>query len=238
MAFTAGSAELARANKLGNILGHLYAAHGVNMTGRTGAIAFERQAKKLGFGITGVTTGNIFPPFGSFGLVPSFTLTASLQNPRGETASAGNPIGAADGQTLGIFLPKFVRSGADFSAVVYGGYTLGGGLTAGDIQINLNGGQGGITLTYLDRIVFNPGEYLTVGVTGGNSVRLTNTGVPIGYASPFTKAPGTAFNIEVVGVTRGTQVAGTLLHSYRVAGYTATVYFNSTASGGHTWSVN
>ena len=236
MAFTAGSAELARANKLGNILGHLYASHGVNSTGRTGAIAFERAAKKLGFGITGVTTGRGFPPFGTAPV--SLALTSSLQNPRGETAANGINIGAFDGQTLGIFLPKFVRSGADFTATIYSGYTLGTGLTAGDFQVNLNGGAGGITLTYLDRIVFNPGEFLTVGVTGGGSARFANTGVPLGYASPFTKAPGTGFNIEVVGVTRGTRVAGTTSENYTVAGYTATIYFNSTTGGGHTWSVN
>jgi len=237
MAFTAGSAELAKANKLGNILGHLYAAHGVAMTGRTGAVAFERQAKKLGFGITGVTTGNVFPPFGTIPV--SLALTSSLQNPRGETAASGINIGAVEGQTLGIFLPKFIRNGADFDVFIYNGYTLGGGLTAGDVQINLNGGAAGITLTYLDRIVFGPGEYLTVGITGGGSARYTNTGVPTGYASPFTKAPGTGFNIEVVGVTRGTRaISGALLHNYTVAGYTATVYFNSTTGGGHTWSVN
>jgi hypothetical protein len=237
MAFTAGSAELARANKLGNILGHLYAAHGVNMTGRTGAVAFERQAKKLGFGITGVTTGKGFPPFGTAPV--SLAITATLQNPRGETAASGINIGAFEGQTLGIYMPKFVRSGADFDVFTYSGYTLGTGLTAGDFQVNLNGGAAGITLTYLDRIVFNPGEYLTVGVTGGGAARFTNTGVPLGYASPFTKAPGTGFSIEVVGVTRGTRgIAGSTSENYTVAGYTATIYFNSSTGSGHTWSVN
>ena len=68
MAFTAGSVELARANRLGNQLAHLFSSHGLTgAAGLTGAKMLEKYAKKAGFGITGITTGGSFPPFGSFG---------------------------------------------------------------------------------------------------------------------------------------------------------------------------
>jgi hypothetical protein len=237
MAFTAGSAELARANKLGNILGHLYAAHGVNSTGRTGAVTIERNAKKLGFGITGVTTGRGFPPFGTAPI--SLALTATLQNPRGETAANGIGVGAFEGQTLGIFLPKFVRSGADFDVVTYSGLTLWAPVTVGDSGLTANGGAGGITLTYQDRLVFGPGQYIVVGAAGGGAAAGKSGAVPIAGTSPYSFPAGSQFYVEIVGVTRGTRgIAGSTSENYTVAGYTATIYFNSTTGGGHTWSIN
>jgi len=120
MAFTAGSPELAKATKLANILSERYQKFGAtNTSGYTGAVKIEKLAKKLGFGITGLTTGAGFPPFGTSGLTTNtqFTvgkLTAVLQNPAGLTQPNGVTVAAfAGGATVGIYMTKFVRSGAD-----------------------------------------------------------------------------------------------------------------------------
>jgi hypothetical protein len=120
MAFTAGSLELAKAQRLANILSERYQKFGATAAaGYTGAVKIEKLAKKLGFGITGLTTGGGFPPFGSAGLTTNVALTvgrltAALQNPAGLTRPNG--ITAApfsNGATVGIYLRKFVRSGDD-----------------------------------------------------------------------------------------------------------------------------
>jgi hypothetical protein len=120
MAFTAGSPELAKAQRLASILSERYQRFGAtNSSGYTGAIKIEKLAKKLGFGITGLTTGAGFPPFGTSGLTTNtqFTvgkLTAVLQNPAGLTQPNGVTVAAfSNGATVGIYLTKFVRSGAD-----------------------------------------------------------------------------------------------------------------------------
>ncbi len=120
MAFTAGSPELAKAIRLAAILSERYQKFGASQAaGYTGAAKVEKLAKKLGFGITGLTTGAGFPPFGSAGLTTNValtvgSLTARLQNPAGLTRANGitlAPFGA--GATVGIYLRKFVRSGED-----------------------------------------------------------------------------------------------------------------------------
>lgn len=120
MAFTAGSPELAKAIRLAQILSERYQKFGAtNSSGYTGAVKIEKLAKKLGFGITGLTTGAGFPPFGSAGLTTNVALTvgrltAALQNPAGLTRPNGitaAPFGA--GATVGIYLRKFTRSGED-----------------------------------------------------------------------------------------------------------------------------
>lgn len=126
MAFTAGSVELAKANKLGNQLAHLFSVFGTTgAAGTTGAKKIEKYAKKLGFGITGLTTGAGFPPFGT--ILPSYATgtEAALQNPRGETMASGITLGALEGQTVGIYLRKFVRSGADYKTDLTTGVTRG-----------------------------------------------------------------------------------------------------------------
>jgi len=118
MAFTAGSVEQAKALKLANQLSERYQKFGANASsGYTGAVKIENLAKKLGFGITGLTTGSGFPPFGSAGLTANVALVklaAALQNTAGVTRPNG--ITAAlfgNGATVGIYLRKFVRSGED-----------------------------------------------------------------------------------------------------------------------------
>ena len=120
MAFTAGSVELAKAQRLAAILSDKYQAFGsTNFTGYTAAAMVEKAAKKLGFGITGLTTGAGFPAFGSSGLTANTqavvgSLEARLQNPSGLTQPNGITVAAfANGATVGIYLRKFVRSGAD-----------------------------------------------------------------------------------------------------------------------------
>lgn len=120
MPFTAGSPELAKAERLANILSERYQRFGASqMSGYTGAMKVEKLAKKLGFGITGLTTGAAFPPFGSAGLTTNvqFTvgkLAAALQNPAGLTRPNGITAAPfANGATVGIYLRKFVRDGSD-----------------------------------------------------------------------------------------------------------------------------
>jgi len=120
MAFTAGSPELAKAQRLAHILSTRYQKFGADrMSGYTGAMKVEKLAKKLGFGITGLTTGGGFPPFGSAGLTTNvqFTvgsLAARLQNPAGLTRPNGITAAPfANGATVGIYLRKFVRDGSD-----------------------------------------------------------------------------------------------------------------------------
>jgi hypothetical protein len=112
MAFTAGSVQLARAQKLGNQLGNIFASHGV-----TGArTLLEKKARNLHFGITGLTSGGGFPPFGSLGGVTGVNLnaTAVLQNPLGLTRPNGITVSQTfAGQTVGIYHLGAVRDGSD-----------------------------------------------------------------------------------------------------------------------------
>lgn len=120
MSFTAGSVELAKAQKLAAILSAHYQTVGsVNGSGFTAAVFIEKAAQKLGFGITGITTGAGFPPFGSAGptLNKDFTvgaLTAVLQNSAGLTRPHGITVASfSNGSTVGIYLKKFVRDSSD-----------------------------------------------------------------------------------------------------------------------------
>lgn len=139
MAFTAGTPELAKAQKLGNILSEMFIRYGsAFMSGITGAQHIETKARELGFGVTGLTTGSGFPPFGSAGLTLTRnasvfgSLVGALQNPNGLTQPNGitiAPFGA--GQTVGIYMPKFIRDGRDVtvtssSAGAVAGTTFGG----------------------------------------------------------------------------------------------------------------
>ena len=262
MAFTAGSVELAKANKLGNILAHLYSAHGLSgAVGRTGAQMIERQAKKLGFGITGLTTGSGFPPFGTIypGLLsnlPPYSLEAALQNPRGSTLPSGITIGDCQGQTVGIFLKKFVRNGADYRAILYYGLTLGATLSPGHSGISASGFGG--TLDTGDRINFGVAfandDFVVVGANRGYTLTAgASKSIPLTSAyAGATKSPGTVFNIETIGINSFTgNVSGQANNTAAIAGttfafgpnvggfgYTATIYFNAPAGGSGTWSVN
>lgn len=262
MAFTAGSAELAKANKLGSQLANLFSTSGFGLSGaigRTGAQMIERYAKKLGFGITGLTTGNAFPPFGTiypglFTNSPTFSLEAALQNPRGSTLPSGNIVAASEGQTVGIFLRKFVRSGADYKSIMYFGMTLGATLSPGSTGVTASGLVGGVTLDTGDRInfgsQFSNDDFAIVssprGFTLGNGV--TRVIQLLSAYTGATKSPGTIFNIETIGVNAFTGVAGptggqpnninlvagtTLAFGSVHNGITATIYF-----AGGTWSVN
>ena len=112
MAFTAGSVQLARAHKLGNQLGNIFASHGIEGT----RAVLEKRAHDLGFGITGITNGAGFPPFGSLGGVTGVALNyaAVLQNPLGLTKPNGITVSQTFvGQTVGIYYMGMVRDGAD-----------------------------------------------------------------------------------------------------------------------------
>ena len=157
MAFTAGSPELAKAERLGTQLANLYGQFGSDFPGQTGAKIVEKYAKKLGFGVTGITTGSGFPPFGSIGgrtgsklgLESTLQNTAGLTQPNGITAT---PTLAIEGRTVGIYLKKYVRVGDAPSGVTSG--SLNKGVTAGVISG-----------TTFESFVFAPGNSQYLGLT-------------------------------------------------------------------------
>jgi len=252
MAFTAGSPELAKANSLGARLASLKKAFGSGFLGVTAAPAIEKAAKRYGFSITGITTGAGFPPFGSFYPTGStgFQVSAALQNPRGETMASGVTLAENTGLTVGIYLKKFVRSGEDYRAVVVRGLTLGATLNSGAVGVSAFG-----TYTVFHRDILNFGDgriavvangnVLATGIGGGGSTSSAGGSGNIVLSNPvnFTIPIGTPFNVESVGITRGTVgVAGSTFESFRSntnpnRGFTATVYYDWSASAGSTWSV-
>jgi hypothetical protein len=253
MAFTAGSPELAKANKLGNILAHLFTSHGLSgAVGRTGAQMAEKMAKKLGFGITGLTTGGGFPPFGT--IYPAIvnvatnpiSVEAALQNPRGETMAAGITIGACEGQTLGVYLKKWIRNGADYQATPFFGVTLARSMpTVGGTSFWV---RGPVNVQYQDQLVFSDAVY-TVALNGNTSAGVGGTcNIPIVGTISSTYATGDSFNVRVIGVTRGTVgVYGSTFENFSrnfnsatggVAGFTASIWFSGPSGGSGSWVVS
>jgi len=242
MAFTAGSVELAKANKLGNQLAHLFSTHGTaGAAGRTGALLIERYAKRLGFGITGLTNGAAFPPFGS--ITPSLAsgTEAALQNPRGETMASGFSLGAIEGQTVGIFIKKFVNSGAGYARRLVTGATLAQGATSGAGTTFV--ARGPVSVSTYDQLSFGDGTvYLVRGFTFAAAGETAHIGVWSTITTTY--ATGAAFNVDAVGVTRGTSgVAGTTFENFQGrgvvnGGFTAAVYYNTPSGGSGTWVVS
>ena len=241
MAFTAGSVELAKANKLGNQLAHLFSAHGASgAAGRTGALLVERYAKRLGFGITGLTTGAAFPPFGS--IVPSLNsgTEAALQNPRGETMANGITLGAIEGQTVGIFIKKFVRSGADFRATMFSGLTLASATSVTGTTFAINGA---FTAHTNDLVVIGFDSYrITSGITSANASVISEVTVSpaIGTVYPVN----TTLSLQSIGITRGTSgIAGATFERFVGGGavnggFTAAIYYAAPSGGSGTWVVS
>ena len=241
MAFTAGSVELAKANKLGNQLAHLFTSHGLSgAVGSTGAKMLENYARKLGFGITGLTTGAGFPPFGT--VLPSFLTgtRAALQNPRGETMASGITLGALEGQTVGIFLKKFVRSGSDYRATMFTGLTTAAATTVGGTTLQINGA---FTAHTNDLVVIGSTSFrITSGITSAatNGKSEVTVSPAIGAVYPLN----TTLSLQTVGVTRGTSgVAGSTTERYASGtqvngGFTAAIYFNTPSGGSGTWVVS
>lgn len=235
MAFTAGSPELAKAQKLGSQLAHLFVVFGTTgISGATGALMIEQYAEKLGFGITGITTGGGFPPFGSFTPDLNSGVAAVLQNPRGETMANGVTLGIISGRTVGIYMHKFVRSGEDFVATPYTGLTLSAATTQTGTTLHV---YGPFVAFRNDLFVIGNNQYrLTTANTSGGSAASAGAGVTAEVTvTPVIGAAyavGTALNIQSIGVTRGTSgVAGRTFENFvgngGNFGYTATVYFGT-----------
>ena len=241
MAFTAGSVELAKANKLGNQLAHLFTSHGLSgAVGSTGAKMLENYARKLGFGITGLTTGGVFPPFGS--ILPSMGTgtKAALQNPRGETMANGIVLGGLEGQTVGIYMRKFVNSGTGYRAVMFTGLTLASATTVAGTTFQINGG---FTAHTNDLVVIGSTSFRIIsGITGAAAAGKSEVTVSpaIGAVYPLN----TTLSLQSVGVTRGTSgVAGSTTERYTSGtqvngGFTAAIYFNTPSGGSGTWVVS
>jgi len=239
MAFTAGSAELARANRLGNQLAHLFTSHGLTGSiGVTGAKMIEKYAKKAGFGITGITTGNGFPPFGSFSGSAYNGIEAVLQNPRGETLAGGITLGLIAGQTVGIYMKNRVRNGADYKTTMFTGVTLAVAmLQAAGTSF---WARGPVSVSYNDRLNFGDAVYIVSGITAAAAGGTANISIVGSFASTY--ATGSAFNVETIGVTRGTNgVYGTTFENFPPqsgGGFTAMIYYNTPAGGSGTWVVS
>lgn len=231
MAFTAGSPELAKATKLAAQLSALYQTFGAtNTSGSTAAKIVEDYAQKLGFGITGLTTGAGFPPFGTVRPALGLGVAAALQNPRGETAANGIDLGAVEGATVGIYLHKFVRSGEDFRATIRSGVTLAASYTSGATFT----ARGPVNVHTNDILDFGDGNvYVVNGVTSAASGGTADIRVFGTVATTY--ATGAAFSVRTVGVTRGTSgVAGSTFENYSSGtfvngGFTACVFFGGAA---------
>jgi hypothetical protein len=236
MAFTAGSPELAKATKLAAQLSALYQTFGAGFSGATAALVVEDYAQKLGFGITGLTTGAGFPPFGT--ILPSLNLdiAAALQNPRGETMASGILLGAVEGATVGIYMHKFVRSGEDFTATMFSGLTLASPTTVAGSTFQINGA---FTAHTNDLVAIAGNLYvitsgLTSALAGGKS-QVTVAGT-IGRV--FAADTSTTLRLQTIGVTRGTSgIAGTTFESFAGGntvngGFTAAVWFGGATGAG------
>jgi hypothetical protein len=216
MAFTADSVELAKANKLGRQLHHLFATFGTTgAAGTTGAKKIETYARKLGFGITGLTTGAGFPPFGT--VLPSYATgtRAALQNPRGETMASGSTLGALEGQTVGIFLRKFVRDGADYQAVMFTGLTTSAATTLTGTTFQINGA---FTAHTNDLVVIGSTSFrITSGIT--SALANIKSEVTVSPAIGAVYPANTTINIQTVGVTRGTSgIVGSTFENFQGRG--------------------
>jgi hypothetical protein len=235
MAFTAGSLELAKATKLAAQLSALFQTYGAaGFSGATAALVVEDYAQKLGFGITGLTTGTGFPPFGT--ILPSLNLdiAAALQNPRGETMANGIALGAVEGATVGIYMHKFVRSGEDYRAIIRSGVTLATSYTSG----NTFTARGPVAVHTNDIVSFGDADYI-VAPNGTTSAATGSTAAfrVLGTVAS-TYATGAAFTVRTVGVTRGTSgIAGSTFESFAGGnivngGFTAAVWFGGATGAG------
>jgi hypothetical protein len=167
-------------------------------------------------------------------------------------------VGDLQGQTVGIFLKKFIRSGADYRNVLYYGVTLGVTLSPGQRGISAFGLPGGITLDTGDRInfgaAFSNDDFAVVSNGRGYTLASGFT-KNIAFSAPYAgaiKSPGTAFNIETIGVNSFTgvvngnntiAVAGTTSevfgrNNFVNAGFTAAIYFAAPAGGSGTFVVS
>ena len=242
MAFTAGSIELAKAEKLALQLSALYQTFGASQfVGTTAAIVVEDYAQKLGFGITGLTTAGGFPPFGTANPTLGLGIEAALQNVRGETMANGITLGAFEGQTVGIYLKKFMTSGAGYEAVLRTGVTLSVGATSGAGTTFV--ARGPVSVSTYDTLDFGDGTVYTVrGFTSAASGETAHIGVWNTITSTY--ATGAAFSVLTTGVTRGTVgVAGITSESYTKGnivngGYTAAVFFGAPAGGSAYFAVS
>lgn len=235
MAFTAGSVELAKAQKLANQLSALYQTYGTGFSGASAAQVVEDYAQKLGFGITGLTTGLGFPPFGT--VLPSLGLgvAAALQNPRGETMANGIVLGSVNGTTVGIYLHKFVRSGEDYRATMFSGLTLSAATTVAGTTFQINGGAGGFTAHTNDLIVIGTNAYKIVSGITSAAPTTGRAEVTVSPAIGVVHPVATGLSIQTIGVTRGTSgIAGSTFESFAGenivnGGFTAAIFFGGAA---------
>lgn len=150
MAFTAGSVELAHAQKLAAQLSAVYQSYGnsqsvigltLAQSGITATCGLaDSYANRLGFRVTGFTTGAGFPPFGTKWL-------DGLSHGTDGTAATGTTLGMNYGLTLGIYLNKFVRADRPYAGTTFESYSKNTVVHAGFTAAIFYGGVPGSTGT-------------------------------------------------------------------------------------------
>jgi hypothetical protein len=153
--------------------------------------------------------------------------------------ASGFSLGAIEGQTVGIFIKKFVNSGAGYARRIVTGATLAQGATSGAGTTFV--ARGPVAVSTYDQLSFGDGTvYLVRGFTSAAAGETAHIGVWSTITTTY--ATGAAFNVDAVGVTRGTSgVAGTTFETYARpsgAGFTATIYYTSPTGGSGTWVVS
>ena len=127
MAFTAGSVELARAQRLGQKLFNLNNTFGLTTGGYTSGTSgrdvqfIEKLARNGRFTVTGFTTGNGFPPF----LTNDYFGTGLARSNNASTNALGITLGANTGFTLGVVYKTLIASGNSYSGnTIVSGFTF------------------------------------------------------------------------------------------------------------------
>ena len=152
----------------------------------------------------------------------------------------GITLGALEGQTVGIYLKKFVRSGSDYRATMFTGLTTAAATTVAGTTFQINGG---FTAHTNDLVVIGSTSFRIIsGITGAAAAGKSEVTVSpaIGAVYPLN----TTLSLQTVGVTRGTSgVAGSTTERYTSGtqvngGFTAAIYFNTPSGGSGTWVVS
>jgi hypothetical protein len=141
--------------------------------------------------------------------------------------ASGITLGIISGRTVGIYMKNFVRSGEDFTSFTNRGVTLNAAMAPGLTGVTA---WGPFTVFRQDRLVFNNHVFI---VAQNNSAAVGATGfIQLLGAPGVAYGAGSPFDVQVIGVTRGTSgIAGRTFESFVGMGgnfgYTASVYFGT-----------
>ena len=145
----------------------------------------------------------------------------------------GIVLGGLEGQTVGIYMRKFVNSGAGYQAVMFTGLTLASATTVAGTTFQINGG---FTAHTNDLVVIGSTSFRIIsGITGAAAAGKSEVTVSpaIGAVYPLN----TTLSLQTVGVTRGTSgIVGTTFERFQGrgvvnGGFTAVIGYSA---GGYT----